>query len=237
MKAGITDDWPQGHELFVADSTHRLILASYADVREPALGSLVDDADLEAIVRLSAATNRRLMTQAGLPVPSGLTPGELLYDVPYSKVINAAFAYPGDGARFSSSARGAWYCAYDADTCVEEVAFHRLVHLAETGVFDDEVDYQDYLADVHSSFVADLQDADPRTLACLDPDSYRDGQVLADRLLSDERPWSGVVYPSVRHAGGTCLAVFRPSAVSMVRLGLRYRLVIRDGELAASRTI
>ena len=78
-----------------------MILASYADVREPALSLLVDDeADLEAIVRLSAATNRRLMTQAGWALPGGLTADELVYDAPYSKIVNAAFAYPGAGARF-----------------------------------------------------------------------------------------------------------------------------------------
>jgi hypothetical protein len=33
----------------------------------------------------------------------------------------------------------------------------------------------------------------------------------------------GVVYPSVRHQGGTCLACFRPALVTNVRRGKAYR--------------
>jgi hypothetical protein len=35
----------------------------------------------------------------------------------------------------------------------------------------------------------------------------------------------GIVYPSVRRAGGTCLACFRPSVVSNVRKATRYTLI------------
>ena len=33
----------------------------------------------------------------------------------------------------------------------------------------------------------------------------------------------GVVYPSVRHAGGTCVAAFRPAIVANVRRARTYR--------------
>ena len=35
---------------------------------------------------------------------------------------------------------------------------------------------------------------------------------------------NGVVYPSVRHAGGTCLAAFRPDLVQNLRQGAIWRL-------------
>lgn len=35
----------------------------------------------------------------------------------------------------------------------------------------------------------------------------------------------GVVYPSVRHSGGTCIACFRPALVMNVRKGPTYRFV------------
>ena len=46
-------------------------------------------------------------------------------------------------------------------------------------------------------------------------------QLLAERLLREGA--LGVVYPSVRHDGGTCVACFRPALVMNVRKGRTYR--------------
>jgi hypothetical protein len=59
--------------------------------------------------------------------------------------------------------------------------------------------------------------------AYLDPKSYVESQALAERLLAADS--LGVIYPSVRHQGGTCLACFRPALVSNVRRDQTYRLV------------
>ena len=40
-------------------------------------------------------------------------------------------------------------------------------------------------------------------------------------LLAEQSP--GIVYPSVRHEGGTCLACFRPALVGNVRKAARFR--------------
>ena len=100
------------------------------------------------------------------------------------------------------------------------MAFHKSVQLAEIGRFDDTVTYDDYLADFSASF-HDLRAGPPGARACLDPDSYVESQALAERLLEAES--LGVVYPSVRHAGGTCVACFRPALVTNVRRGKTYR--------------
>ena len=60
-------------------------------------------------------------------------------------------------------------------------------------------------------------DSKPR----LNADSYIASQVLGERLL--EAGSLGVVYPSVRRTGGTCLACFRPALVGNVRKEKRYR--------------
>ena len=60
---------------------------------------------------------------------------------------------------------------------------------------------------------------------CLAPDSYVESQALAEDLLANGS--LGVVYPSVRRAGGSCLACFRPALVSNVRLGKTYRFTWR----------
>ena len=41
---------------------------------------------------------------------------------------------------------------------------------------------------------------------CLDPNSYATSQKLAGELL--DKGSAGVVYPSVRHNGGTCIVMF-----------------------------
>ena len=54
------------------------------------------------------------------------------------------------------------------------------------------------------------------------PRCYLRPQHLADRLLT--RRSNGIIYPSVRRPGGTCLAVFRPALVYNVRRGARLEL-------------
>jgi hypothetical protein len=55
----------------------------------------------------------------------------------------------------------------------------------------------------------------------LDPDTYVESQALAETLLKANS--LGVIYPSVRHASGTCVACFRPALVTNVRRGKTYR--------------
>ena len=54
------------------------------------------------------------------------------------------------------------------------------------------------------------------------PRCYARPQRLADRLIA--RKSNGIIYPSVRRPGGTCLAVFRPALVYNVRRGSRLEL-------------
>ena len=45
--------------------------------------------------------------------------------------------------------------------------------------------------------------------------------MLAETLLGERA--SGIIYPSVRHNDGVCLACFRPALVGNVRKSARYR--------------
>ena len=135
-------------------------------------------------------------------------------------LVNAAFTHAHPlGGRFNGPERGAWYTAFELKTAQAEVAFHKTVHLAEIGRFEDEVTFDDYLSD----FSGDFHDLRIRSAFrdCLDPDSYVQSQKLAERLQAAGS--LGVVYPSVRRPGGTCLACFRPTLVGNVRKGSTYR--------------
>ena len=217
--------------------THRLIPSVYS--RRDPLEELADTAaHLQDLGTLSNATDERLLAEAGL-LPA-ISPYELASGVPHAQVINAAFTYAHPlGSRFNSADRGAWYAAFQLSTAQAEVAFHKTVHLAEVGRYEDEVEIDDYLADFSGEF-HDLRRA-KRFGACLDPASYVSSQTLAEKLLESGSP--GVIYPSVRHRRGTCLACFDPKRVANVRRGARFRFSWRGKpapeviQLAASRKV
>jgi len=191
--------------------TCRLLPSRFADVEDSVLAPLAeDDAHLRDLFDLDNATNARLRTQNG--GASGISVDELVFGVPNFRIINAAYTYAHpQGSRFNDSRRGAWYCAFDADTALAEVIFHKTVEYAEINRFDDSVQYQCMLADFTAAF-HDLR-GQARYAACLAPDSYVDSQTL--------------LYPSVRRPGGTNLACFRPALVGNVRKGAVYRLTWR----------
>ena len=219
--------------------THRLVLSQRLEGGDSVLVAIANDDDhLRAIFDLDAATNDRLLAEHDrLP---GIGVEELVFAVPHAAVINAAFCHPHPlGSRFSGPDRGAWYAGFELATTQAEVAFHKSVELAEIGRFTDSVTYDDYLADFSASF-HDLRDAPlergpshgrgsgrRRFPPALEPDSYDASQALAERLL--EAGSLGVVYSSIRRAGGTCVACFRPALVANVRRAKAYRFTW-DGE-------
>lgn len=201
-------------------NTHRLVPSCHLPRGESVLAALADDdSHLQAIFELDAATNDRLWAeQQRLP---GIGLEELVFGVPHATVVNAAFTHAHPlGARFSGPDRGAWYAGFDLDTAKAEVAFHKAVHLAEVNRFDDSVTYDDYQADFSAEF-HDVRRGRGSYAAYLDPVSYVASQELAETLMAEGS--LGVVYPSVRHPGGTCVACFRPALVMNVRRGRTYR--------------
>lgn len=200
--------------------THRLIPSRHMPRDQSVLAAIADDDDhLAAIIELDGATNDRLL--AGQRVLPGIGPEELVFAVPHAAVINAAFCHANPlGTRFGGPDRGVWSAGFDLVTSQAEVGFHKSVQLAEIDRFEDSVTYDDYLADVSAS-LHDLRRAPTAFRTCLDPGSYVASQALAERLL--ESGSLGVVYPSARHAGGTCVGCFRPALVGNVRRDRTYR--------------
>jgi hypothetical protein len=201
------------------NDTHRLVPAKHAEGDGSVLARIADnDQHLADVFELDNATNDRLLAENDL-LP-GIGVHELIFGVPYYRIVNAAFTHAHPlGSRFSGPDRGAWYAAFELRTAQAEVAFHKTLQLAEIGRFDDDVTFDDYLADFSAQF-HDLRAGDDVS-EYLDPDSYVRSQTLAERLLHDGS--LGIVYPSVRRAGGTCLACFRPTLVMNVRKGAGYR--------------
>jgi len=195
--------------------THRLIPSKYSEGSESVLVEIAeDDAHLKDIFDLDNATNDRLRAENDLLPGIGIH--ELVFGVPYYRIVNAAFCHAHPlGSRFNGPDRGAWYAAFELETAQAEIAFHKWIELAEVGWLQEEVTYDDYLADFSAEF-HDIR-RDKRFADCLAPDSYVASQGLAQELL--EAGSLGVIYPSVRKRKGTCLACFRPTLVMNVRKG------------------
>jgi len=219
--------------------THRLIPAQFADGGASVLTRLTGDNEiLNGIFELDNATNDRLIAESRLS--PAIDERELVFGIPSYRIINAAFCHPAPGgSRFNSADRGAWYASFELQTSQAEVAYHRQLWLKETAwEEEDTADYLDYLADFRAEFHDlrddDLQDDDLRDSAepakkhadCLSPTSYAASQALAAQLL--ELGAAGIVYPSVRRRGGTCISCFRPVLVTNVRKGDVFTFVFRD---------
>lgn len=99
---------------------------------------------------------------------------------------------------------------------------------------ESDVPYRLFLADIRAQDFALLDDGHPSSVACLTPNSYVEGQALGRRLRRESR--GGVRYPSVRHPGGTCLAVLQAPMVSNVRRAATYRLSFRNSSLVGVET-
>lgn len=195
--------------------THRLIPLQFAEDGASVLTRLTTDHDtLDGIFELDNATNDRLIAESGLS--PGIDARELVFGIPSYRIINAAFCHPTTESRFNSPDRGAWYAAFELETSQAEVAYHRQLWLRETAWDEEEIaDYVDYLADFRAEF-HDIRPS-PEHGDCLSPDSYVASQTLALELLKIGS--SGIVYPSVRLSGGTCVVCFRPVLVVNVRKG------------------
>jgi RES domain-containing protein len=190
-------------------------------VRDPSLGDLPRE-ELEAIAtdlaEVEGATSGRLTLEA---VSASLFPRGR----PHANFVNAAFAYrrPREPNRFSPAGRGAWYAALEVETALAEVQFHLTRSLREAGSFQASVEWGELWASAAGEFV-DLRVLDLRP-ACLDPDpavGYPAGVALAEEARA--AGLNGIVYPSTRHPGGTCIVALWPHAVQSVAQGAVWRM-------------
>lgn len=190
-------------------------LVASARLRMAVLEPLADNADeLGLLAEIEGATSSRLIAEErGL---GALSPAELVHGVPHAKFINASFAYakPREPMRFNPANRGAWYAALAVETCIAEVGHHLTKALADAGDFNAMVEYGEMAASMAGMFV-DLRSRPDHP--ALDPDpkpGYAAGNAVAAQARAEGH--NGIIYPSVRHPGGTCIAALWPNVVQSV---------------------
>jgi hypothetical protein len=191
-------------------TSHRLIASRY-----PTVGlydAIADPADLEAVFAIEALTNPRLRDELG---QLSLVPPQERLSGPGSTPVMAAFTHLNpEGSRFSDGSYGVYYAANDLDTAIAEVGHHRALFLSRTAEAAIDIDLRLITASIDAP-LHDLRPLRRSTPSLYDPQRYGAAQALG-RQLRETASW-GVVYHSVRHAGGQCAGVFRPRALKAVR--------------------
>jgi hypothetical protein len=192
--------------------SYRLIPSRY-----PTVGlydAIADPADLDVVFAIEALANPRIRDEIG---ELALVPKDERVTGPGAMPVMAAFTHLNpEGSRFSDGTYGVYYAAHSLETAVAEVSHHRAVFLRRTEEPAIDVDMRLITANVEAE-LHDLLEADTVTAAesrhasVLDPDDYGPSQRLGRRLRS-AGSW-GLRYPSVRHAGGECVAILRPRAL------------------------
>jgi RES domain-containing protein len=200
--------------------THRLIAS-----RWPTIGvfdDLVSAEDAEAAMELEMLTNGRHRAESRLPKE------QLVFGQPGASMINAAFVHTDErGGRFHGPALGAWYCAFSVETAIRETVYHhtrRLLHSA-AGLHQT-IQMRELVCQPAAAF-HDLRGRKAELAAIYDPDDYAVSQTLGGQLRAAGS--KGIVYDSVRHDGGTCLAVFDPWLIPPVQQGDHFQYAWTGG--------
>lgn len=160
---------------------------------------------------LEAETNPRLMLEAG---DIGLVAAEDRVSGPGASIVMAAFTHIDHKTRFSDGTFGVYYAGRVLETAIRETVHHRQIIASDAGLGPDEFSMRVWvgeikkpLHDVRGSGYEVLHDPEPR------PENHPIAQAFA-KMLRSQDSW-GILYRSVRHLGGQCIAALRPPAVSL----------------------
>lgn len=182
--------------------------------RFPPIGlfdAIAQPEDLEALYELEGLTNPRLREEMGM---ISLVPADRRIAGPGTTPIMAAFTHPNpDGSRFSPGNYGVYYAALQRETGIRETVHHRTRFLAYTREAPSRIQMRCYVGDI----AGNLGDIRGGWVDLHDPDSY----VASQRAGTEWRNAgiNGLVYDSVRHANGQCVAVFFPDLIAPVWQG------------------
>lgn len=186
----------------IGDATHRLVPSKFPPIA--LFEHLLDPAELEIAYELESLTNSRLRDEAG---DISLVPREDRLVGPGSSAVMAAFTHIGFPSRFSDGSFGVYYAGLALETAIRETVYHRERFLSSTQEPACQVVMRQYVSHVVKPLV------DVRQMPRLHtPDDYAVAQQLAVQHRKQQE-W-GLHYLSVRHAGGECIAVFRPTALT-----------------------
>ncbi len=196
----------------VRETTHRLIASRFPPVG--AFDDLSADKDeLAMAFLLESATNDRLgIRSRRLP----LLPENEIVQGPGATIVMAAFLHADEaGGRFTDRRLGAWYASFDVKTAIAETVHHstRRLRLSD-GAFPSNIQMRELEAGIDCDLV-DIRGKREEHADLYDPDNVSASQKfgIGLRWPASGAGENGVVYDSVRRAGGTNVCVYRPSLI------------------------
>lgn len=196
------------------DGAVRIIRSLYPPI--DLFEDIADPADWPLLLSAEQKTNPRLMENIGA---LDLVPPDRRVGGPGATWLMAPFTHvsPDRPGRFSDGRHGVLYAGNCFEVALSETIHHHQLFMARTR---EPAGWTSQFREIVMDVRADLHDlragAGPCT-AELDPGDHGPGQRLGAALRAAGA--DGVVYPSVRQAGGECVALFYPDLAAHPRQG------------------
>lgn len=168
---------------------------------------IADPADWPLLLSAEQKTNPRLMESVG---NLALVPPKRRVSGPGASWLMAPFTHasPDRQSRFSTGRYGVLYAGESFETALFETMHHHAVFMAATRERPGWTSqFREIRLDV-SARLHDLRGGDPAFAPMLAADGYVQSQALGARLHGAGS--DGLVYPSIRRAGGECVGLFFP---------------------------
>ena len=133
------------------------------------------------------------------------------------------FTHPSkdNASRFTDGAYGVYYAGHAFETAMREIAYHRARFHARTRDEPTRTTFKTIETSVHK-ILHDIRIGEWNHLLDPDPANYAVPQAFAAQLR--EAGSLGIVYPSVRHRTGECIAAFWPDVMTAPIEGKRIAL-------------
>ncbi len=176
-------------------------------------------ADAQAVLDLEGWTNDRLTRHRMLRIPDS----DWVYGSPNSNVVMAAFIHGGlYGSRFNGPELGAWYASTTMETAIVEVAHHLRRDAQTAGAVHLARDFRTYSCEITGRLL-DIR-GQQATLA----DVYKSADFSASQKMGEQERANGVgiIYDSVRHAGGVNVVCYRPRQILNIVQTDHYRIAV-----------
>ncbi len=204
------------------DRSYRIIATRYPPIA--LFERVAPPEDWDALVEIASLTNDRIRDEIG---DIQLVPPEDRLSGPGASWVMASFTHVGFPSCFSDGGRGVYYTAGSLECAVAETYWHQGNFLRATDERPTTVAMR-VLRSGLDGLLHDLRGRQGDFPAVYDPDDYSASQAFARRLR--DAGTDGIVFDSVRLAGGVCAAVFRPTLVQPLPVSDRCLQYHWDGQ-------
>lgn len=203
------------------EPTYRVIPSRFPPIS--VFDTVATASDLEAVMDLVGWTSDRLVADR----LARLDRAEWVFGQPNSSIVMAAFLHVApSGMRFNSAELGAWYAAAELNTAVAEVAHHLRREAVARSSSTETRTYRVYTCILEGSYL-DIRGERTERGDLYDPTSYVASQAFGEAIRS--AGGSGLIYDSIRKAGGTNVVAHRPRNVTRISQTLHLRITVQTG--------